>query len=164
MAGRNECQHRSDGPRNAFCRISQRVCAVRLPIFRRRTSTIWLSRHHRRQQHYSRRTTGEYARLDGIGQEREYVFRIHFRRWSVLVIHSLRERRDGAERLYRAAIAVSTPSTPPPVITSLSISEGPVGTPVTISGHGFGATPGTNQVILSDMQVPVNSWSDTPST
>ncbi len=58
-------------------------------------------------------------------------------------------------------VSVSTPTTPAPVISSLSISEGPVGTPVTITGTGFGASQGTSLVMLSDAQVTVNSWSNT---
>ena len=51
---------------------------------------------------------------------------------------------------------------PPNVVTSLSPATGPVGTQVTISGAGFGATQGTS-VLTFDGQLPasISSWSDT---
>jgi regulation of enolase protein 1 (concanavalin A-like superfamily) len=58
-------------------------------------------------------------------------------------------------------VSIGTPTIAAPVITNLSVSEGPVGTPVAISGHGFGANQGNSLVILNDTPVTISSWSDT---
>ncbi len=46
-------------------------------------------------------------------------------------------------------------------ITGISPASGSIGTFVTISGTGFGATQGTSTVALSGTTVPVASWSNT---
>ena len=61
-------------------------------------------------------------------------------------------------------LSISTPSAPAPVITSLSDTTGPVGTPVLIVGSGFGASQGGSVVMLSGVSLPVSSWSDTSIT
>jgi hypothetical protein len=49
-----------------------------------------------------------------------------------------------------------------PIVTGVSRSSGPVGTQVTISGKGFGATQGTSALAFSTATATsINSWSDT---
>jgi hypothetical protein len=48
-----------------------------------------------------------------------------------------------------------------PNITSISPTSGPVGTPVTITGTGFGTTQGSGLVWLGTKYATVVSWSDT---
>src|SRR2546430_4471366 len=48
-----------------------------------------------------------------------------------------------------------------PTITSLSVSSGPVGTAVTITGTNFGATQGTSTVKFNGTTATVTSWSAT---
>ena len=48
-----------------------------------------------------------------------------------------------------------------PSITSLSPASGPIGTFVTITGSGFGASQGSSTVALNGAAAPVWSWSDT---
>jgi RHS repeat-associated protein len=57
-------------------------------------------------------------------------------------------------------VSVSTTALPAPQITSLSATEGPVGTQVTIYGSGFGASQGTSAVLLGGIPMTVNSWSN----
>jgi RHS repeat-associated protein len=47
-----------------------------------------------------------------------------------------------------------------PVISSLSPTLGPSGTPVTISGSGFGGTQGTSTVKFGSFTAQISSWSD----
>ncbi len=55
-----------------------------------------------------------------------------------------------------------TVTTPPPSITSLNPTSGPVGTSVTISGSNFGATQGSSAVVFTGGGVGVvTSWSAT---
>jgi len=61
-------------------------------------------------------------------------------------------------------VSVSSAAAPAPVITSLSATAGPVGTPVTITGSGFGSTQGNSAVYLNGAPVAVNSWSATSIT
>ena len=56
---------------------------------------------------------------------------------------------------------VSISSTSSPVITGLSPATGPVGTQVTISGTGFGASAIGSSVTLGGSPLLLNSWSDT---
>jgi RHS repeat-associated protein len=58
-------------------------------------------------------------------------------------------------------VSVSTSSVPAPFISSLSSTTGSVGTPVTITGSGFGASQNASVVTLSGVSMPVNSWSNT---
>jgi len=53
-----------------------------------------------------------------------------------------------------------TPS-PKPTVASVTPTSGVTGTPVTISGSGFGAAQGSGQVWLGTASGVVQSWSDT---
>jgi len=57
------------------------------------------------------------------------------------------------------SVSVTQSSAPAPVITSLSATTGSVGSQVTISGTGFGATQSGSVVTLNGGQVTINSWS-----
>src|SRR5262249_32365736 len=48
-----------------------------------------------------------------------------------------------------------------PVITGLSPTSGPMGTPVTISGQSFGSSQGTNTVKFNGVPGAGTSWTDT---
>ena len=48
---------------------------------------------------------------------------------------------------------------PPPTITNLSATSGPVGTAVTINGTNFGSTQGTSTVTFNGTAATVTSWS-----
>lgn len=50
---------------------------------------------------------------------------------------------------------------PPPSITSLNPTSGPVGTPVTITGTNFGSSQGSSTVMLNCASLIVTSWSAT---
>jgi Glucodextranase, domain B/IPT/TIG domain/Carboxypeptidase regulatory-like domain/FG-GAP repeat/Fibronectin type III domain len=56
------------------------------------------------------------------------------------------------------------PSGTGPKITSLSPASGPIGTLVTISGAGFGATQGTSTVAFNGVSATPSAWSDTSIT
>ena len=58
-------------------------------------------------------------------------------------------------------ISIDTPTTPAPVITSLSATTGSVGCQVTISGLHFGVTQGKSIVTLNSSAMVINSWTDT---
>jgi RHS repeat-associated protein len=59
-------------------------------------------------------------------------------------------------------VSVSSTSYPAPVITGASATTGAVGSSVVITGSGFGASSeGGSAVILNDVPVTINSWSDT---
>ena len=58
-------------------------------------------------------------------------------------------------------VSISTPSTPAAVITAVSATTGSFGTPVTISGTGFGTSQGNSLVTLNGPAITVNSWSAT---
>lgn len=47
----------------------------------------------------------------------------------------------------------------PPNITTISPTSGPAGTPVTISGSGFGAAQGSSTVTFAGVSASVSSWS-----
>lgn len=51
-----------------------------------------------------------------------------------------------------------------PTVTNLSPSLGPVGTTVTISGSGFGATQGMGSVAFNGVSATPSSWTDTQIT
>ncbi len=59
------------------------------------------------------------------------------------------------------SVSVTQSSAPAPVITSLSATTGSIGSQVTISGTGFGATQSGSFVTLNGSQVTINSWSST---
>ena len=50
---------------------------------------------------------------------------------------------------------------PNPVLTSVSPTGGPVGTQVTIAGHGFGSTQSSSILKFNTAQATILSWSDT---
>ncbi|MGB7154128.1 MAG: IPT/TIG domain-containing protein [Candidatus Acidiferrales bacterium] len=58
-------------------------------------------------------------------------------------------------------VSVNPTASPAPSITSLSATTGSIGSQVTISGSGFGASQGSSLVTLNDAPVTVNSWSAT---
>jgi RHS repeat-associated protein len=58
-------------------------------------------------------------------------------------------------------VSISTTSTPGPAILSVSATTGSTGSPVTISGSGFGASQGSSEVTLNGSLVPITSWSGT---
>ena len=58
-------------------------------------------------------------------------------------------------------VSVNPTASPAPSITSLSATTGSIGSQLTISGSGFGASQGSSLVTLNDMPVTVNSWSAT---
>jgi RHS repeat-associated protein len=58
------------------------------------------------------------------------------------------------------SVSISTASTPGPNILSVSATTGSIGSPVTISGSGFGASQGSSEVMLSGSPVATSSWSD----
>src|SRR5206468_12067527 len=51
--------------------------------------------------------------------------------------------------------------TVPPTITSLTPASGPVATPITIAGSGFGATQGASSVTFNGTTATPTSWSAT---
>ncbi|MGB8789448.1 MAG: IPT/TIG domain-containing protein, partial [Candidatus Acidiferrales bacterium] len=59
------------------------------------------------------------------------------------------------------SVSISTTANPNPVITGVSATSVSVGSQVTISGSGFGASQGTSAVFLNDAPVTINSWSAT---
>jgi regulation of enolase protein 1 (concanavalin A-like superfamily) len=56
-------------------------------------------------------------------------------------------------------VSVSSASASAPVISGVSATTGAVGSPVVITGTGFGATQGSSVVRLNGVAVPVNTWS-----
>jgi hypothetical protein len=72
--------------------------------------------------------------------------------WALVINTATSERRVTVNALSDAATA----------ITSLSPATGPVGTTVTITGKGFGATQGT--VTFNGTAATASSWSDTKIT
>ncbi len=57
-------------------------------------------------------------------------------------------------------VSLSTPSTPGPIITTVSATTVSVGSQVLVSGSGFGASEGSSVVLLNDALVTVNAWTD----
>ena len=66
---------------------------------------------------------------------------------------------DVAGNPYSATVSVTRSN--PLSLTSLSPTSGPVGTSVTISGAGFGATQGSSTVTFNGTPANPTSWSDT---
>src|SRR4029077_487832 len=56
-------------------------------------------------------------------------------------------------------VSVSSASAPAPVISSLSVTTGSIGSPVVITGTGFGASQGSSVVLLNGTAVTINTWS-----
>jgi RHS repeat-associated protein len=61
-------------------------------------------------------------------------------------------------------VSVSTPTSLPPSITSLSATTGPVGSQVVISGFGFGASQSYSQATVNGVVASVSSWADSSIT
>src|SRR5205814_4084211 len=60
-----------------------------------------------------------------------------------------------------ASNGVTFTVTVPPTVTSLSPTNGPVATAVTIAGTGFGATKGTSTVTFNGVAATPTTWSAT---
>src|SRR5712692_9100478 len=58
-------------------------------------------------------------------------------------------------------VSVSAPVASAPVITAVSATTGSIGSPVVISGSGFGASQGGSAVLLNGAAVTINTWSGT---
>ena len=58
-------------------------------------------------------------------------------------------------------VSVSSASAPAPVIGSTSATTGSIGSPVVLSGTGFGAPQGNSVVLLNGTAVTINTWSAT---
>ncbi len=58
-------------------------------------------------------------------------------------------------------VSVNSAAAPAPVITSVSATTGSIGSPVGITGTGFGATQGGSVVLLNGTQAAVNTWGAT---
>jgi RHS repeat-associated protein len=56
-------------------------------------------------------------------------------------------------------VSVNSSAAPAPVISSVSATTGNVGSEVTISGTGFGASQGNSLVMLNSAAMTINSWS-----
>ena len=61
-------------------------------------------------------------------------------------------------------VSITTDSSQAPVLASLSATTGPVGTQVTLTGAGFGASQGSSIAWIGSSTATVNSWSDTSVT
>ena len=61
-------------------------------------------------------------------------------------------------------VSVNSTENPAPAITSLSATTGTIGIQVVIAGSNFGASQGSSLVLLNDVPMTVNSWSDTSIT
>src|SRR5260370_2734375 len=57
-------------------------------------------------------------------------------------------------------VSLSTPSTPGPIITTVSATTVSGGSQVLVSGSGFVASQGSSVVLLNDALVTVNAWTD----
>ncbi len=58
-------------------------------------------------------------------------------------------------------VSVNAAAAPAPVISSVSATAGAIGSPIGITGTGFGATQGGSLVLLNGAPVTVNSWGAT---
>jgi len=58
-------------------------------------------------------------------------------------------------------VSLSTTASPGPVITAISATTGSVGSQITISGSGFGAAQGNNEVLLNGATTTIDSWEET---
>ena len=61
-------------------------------------------------------------------------------------------------------VSISSATSFPPVISIVSDTTGPVGSQLIINGSGFGAAQGSSVVLLNDLPMTINSWSDTSVT
>jgi len=72
------------------------------------------------------------------------------------------ERAQGG---YTDTVAVGSFTVTPLAVSSFAPSSGPIGTPITLLGPGFGPYDGTwTQVLFAGTTVPVTSWSDAKVT
>jgi outer membrane protein assembly factor BamB len=60
-----------------------------------------------------------------------------------------------------SAVGAGTVTSIPPVVTGVAPKSAAHGSTITVNGYQFGATQGTSQVIIGNVQCPVTSWSDT---
>ncbi len=58
-------------------------------------------------------------------------------------------------------VSVNSTAAPAPVITGVSATTGSVGSRVLINGSGFGASQSGSLVLLNDVPVTINTWSNT---
>ncbi len=58
-------------------------------------------------------------------------------------------------------VSITSAAAPPPVISSLSVATGAIGSQVIISGTGFGVSQGASVVMLNGVNATINLWSDT---
>jgi YD repeat-containing protein len=61
-------------------------------------------------------------------------------------------------------VSVSSAANPAPVITNVSATTGAVGSQVVITGTGFGEPQASDEVLLNDAPVTIDSWSATSIT
>jgi RHS repeat-associated protein len=61
-------------------------------------------------------------------------------------------------------VSVNSTASPAPSITTLSATEGPVGTQVVVTGQNFGSTQGNSVVWLHGAATTINAWSATSIT
>jgi regulation of enolase protein 1 (concanavalin A-like superfamily) len=61
-------------------------------------------------------------------------------------------------------VSVNSTAAPAPMISSVSATTGSVGSPVVISGSGFGTSQGGSAVMLNGAPVTINSWSSSSIT
>jgi RHS repeat-associated protein len=61
-------------------------------------------------------------------------------------------------------VSVSSSANPAPTITSVSATTGSVGSQITITGTNLGSSQGGSAVLLNDLPMTVNSWSNTSIT
>jgi len=59
------------------------------------------------------------------------------------------------------SVSVNSTTAPAPVISSLSATTASIGTQVQINGLNFGATQSGSQVMLNNVPMSVNTWSNT---
>jgi len=61
-------------------------------------------------------------------------------------------------------VSITSATSFPPAISGVSDTTGPVGSQVVINGTGFGAAQGSSVVLMNDVPMTVNSWTDTSIT
>ena len=61
-------------------------------------------------------------------------------------------------------VSISSTAAPAPIIASVSATTVSVGSVVQINGSNFGTTQGNNLVLLGDLPVTINAWTDTAIT
>lgn len=77
-------------------------------------------------------------------------------------MHLMNARKFGSNATALIVVLlVVTAAQAAPAIKSLSVTSGPVGTAVTITGSAFGTTQGTSEVTFNGTTATVTSWSAT---